>query len=298
MTPAVLDAFADDLRFGEYFAFVHGGESLTAPIFFDVLDAIARTRGHAPYVVHLLTNGVLLDLETARRLARRGVSSISISLDGATAETNDAIRAGGRFALVTENVRALVALRRRESIDLRIGISTVVLRQNLTELDAMVDLATELGVDWLKLEEAVPSTAFAKRSLVRCADYEARSAIDAAIARGRAAGLVMVDHTVDRTLWRCRLDAATQAFLEADEHANRCMIHPCRTPWETVCIEPNGDVRVRDFFGPILGNLTRSPLETLWNADVAQRLRGDAVATRLCGPAGPVVCLGGQADGG
>ncbi|HEY8077348.1 MAG TPA: alpha-amylase family glycosyl hydrolase, partial [Labilithrix sp.] len=59
MTPAVLDALRDDFALGEYFAFVHGGESLTAPIFWTALDAIRVARGGEPYVAHLLTNGVL-----------------------------------------------------------------------------------------------------------------------------------------------------------------------------------------------------------------------------------------------
>jgi MoaA/NifB/PqqE/SkfB family radical SAM enzyme len=291
MTSAVLDALSGDLAFADYFAFVHGGESLTAPIFFDVLDAIATARGREPWVSHLLTNGVLLDVRTAERLVNRGVSSVSVSLDGATAATNDAIRTGGRFLDVRENLRRVLAWRSREGIDLRVGLSVVVLQQNLHELSALVELGADLGVDWIKLEEGVPATPFAKRSLVSCSALEIRSAIDEALDRGRARGLVMVDHTVDRPVWRCRLDEATRAFLEADEMANRCEIHPCRTPWETACIEPNGDVRARDFYGSILGNVTQTPLAELWNAAPAQQLRRDVSHSRLCGPSGPVVCI-------
>ena len=92
-------------------------------------------------------------------------------------------------------------------------------------------------------------------------------------------------------MWRCRLDDETRAFLEADETANRCTIHPCRTPWESVHVEPNGDVRVRDFFGPIVGNVTQTPLLELWNAPAAEQLRRDAASARICGPTGPVVCV-------
>jgi MoaA/NifB/PqqE/SkfB family radical SAM enzyme len=290
MTPAVLDALAPDFAFGDYFAFVHGGESLTAPIFFDVLATIANSRAGAPYVAHLLTHGLLLDAATATRLALAGVSSLSVSLDGATAATNDAIRVGGRFERIRENLAAVLAWRRAEGADLRVGISSVVLAQNVGELGALVDLAADLGVDWIKLEEGAPATPFAKRSLVATDAPEVRQAIDAAAARGRERGLVVVDHTRERVVWRCRLDDETRRFLEADEHANRSVIHPCRTPWETVCVEPNGDVRAQDFFGPILGNATRTPLARLWNAEIAQALRREAVASRLCGT-GPVVCL-------
>jgi MoaA/NifB/PqqE/SkfB family radical SAM enzyme len=291
MSPAVLDALRDDFAFGDYFAFVHGGESMTAPIFHDVLDAIRAARAGEPYVAHLLTNGVLFGPAAAERLARAGVSSVSVSLDGATPATNDAIREGGRLDDVVARLADVLAWRRGEAVDLRIGLSFVVLAQNVRELGAFVELGARLGVDWIKLEEGVPATEFAKRSLISCTAPDVREAIAAATAQGRALGVVMVDHTRERAIWRCRLDDDTRAFLEADEHANRCVIHPCRTPWETVCVEPNGDVRVLDFFGPILGNVLRAPLAELWNHAAARAARERSRAARVCG-AGPVVCVG------
>jgi len=295
MTPAVLDALRDHLAFGTCFAFVHGGESLTAPILFDVLEAIKQARGAEPYVAHLLSNGLLLGVRAAERLVRAGVSSISISLDGATATTNDAIRLGGRCKNVHKNLEEVLTWRRAENVDLRVGLSFVVLQQNLHELARFVDLAAELGVDWVKLEEGVPATEFARTSLVSCTSRTSRDAIEAAMRRGREHGLVMVDHTIDRAVWRCRLDDDTRAFLAADEHANRGEIHPCRTPWETICVEPNGDVRVTDFFGPIVGNVTTTPMQELWNAPAAIEARERAKLSRLCGPGGPVTCVGAPA---
>lgn len=291
MTPAVLDALRDDLGLASYFAFVHGGESLTAPILFDVLGAVRDARGAEPYVAHVLTNGLLLTPATAERLVRAGVSSISVSLDGATAATNDTVRVGGRFDDVVRQLREVLAWRDGERVDLRVGLSFVLLAQNLAELGAFVELAADLGVDWVKLEEGVPATEFAKRSLVSCTAPGARRSIDEAVRRGRARGLVMVDHTVDREIWRCRLDDETRAFLEADEFANRSEIHPCRAAWDTICVEPNGDVRVLDFFGPIVGNVRQAPLAELWNAPDAVASRERARLSRLCGPSGPVTCL-------
>lgn len=290
MTPAVLDALRDDLGLASYFAFVHGGESLTAPIFFDALRAIREARGTEPYVAHLLTNGLMLSVDVAERLVSAGVSSLSVSLDGATAATNDAIREGGRWSEICDAVAAVTAWRKEAKKDLRVGLSYVVLAQNVAETEAFVDLGVRLGVDWIKLEEGVPATDFARRSLVSCAAPETRAVIDRALRRGRDAGLVMVDHTIERTFFRCRIDDETRAFLEADEFANRGEIHPCRTPWDTACIEPNGDVRALDFFGPVLGNVTRTPLAELWNGAEAAGARLRSRAARICG-AGPVVCV-------
>jgi MoaA/NifB/PqqE/SkfB family radical SAM enzyme len=292
LSPWLLDRLRDAFAFAEYVGFVHGGEPLAAPILWDVLRSVRAARGGFPYVAHVLTNGLLLGEAVAARLAEGGVRSISISLDGARAATNDAVRDGGRFDLVTANVRAAVAARRRAAIDLRLGISTVVLRSNLDELSDMVTLAADLGVDWLKLEEAVPVNAFAARSLVRVDDARLRDAVAVAEARAQSLGLVLVDHTAPPRVFRCMLegDARMRAFLESDEFANRSVIHPCRDPWDRACVDPDGEVRVGDFFAPSVGNVADASIAELWNRPhaIAERLRAET--DRPCA-AGPVTCV-------
>jgi len=290
LSPRVLDALRDDLRFANYAAFVHGGESLTAPIFFDVLRALKHARSAQPYVAHLLTNGMLLTEAVAAKLVNAGVCSISVSIDGATAQTNDAIRQGARLETILGNVRRVHAWRRERQVSLRLGLSFVVLSQNRHELEAFVDLASELGVDWIKFEEGAPSTEFARTSLVSCTSLTSRRAIARAVEHGRARGLVVVDHTIEREMWRCQLDDEARDHLAADEFANGSEIHPCRVFWDDVFIEPNGDVRIGDFFGPIVGNVSSEPLARLWNAPATVEARQSRARTRLCGAAGPVTC--------
>lgn len=290
LSPWLLDRVREHLAFAHYFGFVHGGESLTTPVLFDVLDAIRAERGPLPYVAHLLTNGALLHGETCERLLEKNVRSISVSLDGATAATNDAVRLGGRFEQIVENVEDLLRRRRAREADLRVGISFVVLQSNIGELAEIVRLAARLGVDWVKLEEAVAVNAFSARSLVRCGDARVRDAVRAAMDLGERLGLVVVDHTAPPPVWRCKLDGDAARFLAADEFANRSEIHPCRAPWEHACIEPNGDVKMGDFFGAVLGNLAESPLDLVWNGPVARSERVRSQTTRLCG-SGPVTCV-------
>ena len=293
LTSLVLDRVRPWLAGASYFGFVHGGESLTAPVFFDVLLAIQAARGSAPYVAHVLSNGILLTPATTSRLVGLGVTSISVSLDGATAATNDAIRTGGRFDAIVARLRDVVALRRASSLDLRLGLSFVAMQQNLHELVAMVELAAELGVDWVKVEEGVAVNAFSSRSLVGLGPDALRGATLAAKERAKALGIVLVDHTFERAIWRCTLaeNPETAAFVAADEYANRSEIHPCRAPWEVACLEPNGDVRLGHFFGPILGNVVTASLEEAWNSPVARQARAVSHAARLCGVTGPVTCL-------
>ena len=68
LQPWLLDALEEAMQSASYFGFSHGGESLVAPQFFEVLRRIRRARNGRPYDVHLLSNGMLLDADTVERL--------------------------------------------------------------------------------------------------------------------------------------------------------------------------------------------------------------------------------------
>jgi glycosidase/MoaA/NifB/PqqE/SkfB family radical SAM enzyme len=292
MSHAVLDRLRDDLAYASWFGFVHGGESLTSPMLWDVLAAIRAARAGASAdatTIHLLTNGKLLRRATTERLVDAGLNSLFVSLDGATAPTNDRIRIGGEFQAICANVRDAVAVRdeRRGAAPgargLRVGLSLVVMKSNLGELVAFAELARALGVDWIKLEEPVAATPFAAGEMVDVDGAEARAAIAAALDRARSLGLVAVDHTSAAPVWRCALDDRARAFLEADAFANGTEIHPCRAAWERACVFPNGDVAVDDFLLPVVGNVLQAPLVELWNGAGARSIRAQAAARWICG---------------
>jgi glycosidase/MoaA/NifB/PqqE/SkfB family radical SAM enzyme len=291
LSPFLLERLRDDLAFAAYVGLVHGGEALVSPLLRPLLAALREARGGLPTVVHLLTNGMLLDARTAIELCGLGVNSIAVSLDGASGAVNDAIRRGGRLAVVVENLRAVVAARRAQGLDVRIGVSCVVLPENLGQLERLCEVCAEVGLDWVKLEEVVAVNAWSERARGLISAGQMREAVGAAMERARGLGLVAVDHTVERAVWRCRLEEEPEvrAFLGADEYANRSEIHPCRVPWEHACIEPDGDVKMGEFFGPVLGNLAEEELSAMWRGKRAQEAREAAIRGRLCGR-GPVVC--------
>lgn len=284
-----LDALREDLSYAKYFGFVHGGESLTTEMTFQVLEAIRDAKANEPYVAHLLTNGLLLDRGCTETLVKLGVSSLSVSLDGATAETNDAIRVGGRFDEVVKNVAEVTNTRRALGLDVRIGLSFVVMAENAHELVSFVELAAALGVDWVKLEELVPVSARAARSLLARPSFA--GLVLAARIRGDELGVRVVDHTNDAFVYLCEANAEAKAFVSADAFANRNEgLHPCRSAWETACVEPDGTVRLGDFFGPALGRVGERSIASLWNEPAAQELRARVVGSRPCGR-GPAMCL-------
>lgn len=83
-----------------------GGEPLNVPFAFDLFEMLAS----AGVAVKLETNGRHIDGVTAARLHALGIECIQISLDGATAETHQAVRPGSSFEAALAAIDRLVAL--------------------------------------------------------------------------------------------------------------------------------------------------------------------------------------------
>ena len=100
---------AEAVRLGVKEYYFTGGEPFLNPEMEAILAATLRV-GPAS----VLTNGLLLDPERCRRLAALADGSdysldLRVSLDGTTAEANDAIRGEGTFARALDGVRNLAA---------------------------------------------------------------------------------------------------------------------------------------------------------------------------------------------
>ena len=96
----------------------------------------------------LVTNGSVYTEDIAQRLSSLRGTTIVISMDGATAETFEAIRVNGKFRNVVDNVADMVR-RRGRSVWPAIELRSVVTLRNAHELPDIVRLAKRLGVDKL-----------------------------------------------------------------------------------------------------------------------------------------------------
>lgn len=125
----------DDLATCKVFQLsIGGGEPFCRPDFLDLID-YAHDHG---LVTCISTNGTLINATTARRLNHKLVY-MQVSLDGATAASNDAIRGPGSF----QRALRAVELLRQENIE--VSINTVLTRLSYPELDQLVALAASLG---------------------------------------------------------------------------------------------------------------------------------------------------------
>ena len=89
--------------------------------------------------VAFTTNGSLLDETRARRILASGVDVIDFSIDGASAETFDAIRLRLSYDVVRDNVLDFIALRDELDSSVRVRVRMVVQPSNAHELDSFVE---------------------------------------------------------------------------------------------------------------------------------------------------------------
>ena len=158
LTTAEARAVVDELeRMQVFYVNIGGGEPTIRPDFWELVDY--ATDHHVG--VKFSTNGVRITPEVAARLAnsargyggvpQSGYVDVQISLDGATADVNDAVRGDGSFATA---VRAMENLAAAGFSGFK--ISVVCTRHNLPQLDALKAIADRYGAQ-LRLTRLRPS---------------------------------------------------------------------------------------------------------------------------------------------
>ncbi|HWE69682.1 MAG TPA: mycofactocin radical SAM maturase [Acidimicrobiales bacterium] len=130
-----------------FYVNIGGGEPTIRSDFWELVDyATAHHVG-----VKFSTNGSRITPAVAERLASSDYVDVQISLDGATAEVNDAVRGAGSYATA---IRAMERMAAAGFVGFK--LSVVVTRQNAGQLDAFLALADRYQAQ-LRLTRLRPS---------------------------------------------------------------------------------------------------------------------------------------------
>jgi len=103
------------------------------------------------YRVGILTNGTLIDEEIIRQMKPFSkLQEIQVSLDGAGPDSHDAIRGKGSF------FKAIDGLKLLKKKGFTCSIMFTLHKQNQEEVQGIIDLSLNLGIDYLTIERMVP----------------------------------------------------------------------------------------------------------------------------------------------
>ena len=115
-----------------------GGEPFYRRDIFDHVERVTRLHGRE---LRILTNGILFQGAVLERLRQQdsGRLYLQVSLDGASAATNDPVRGAGTFPKILAGIRSLV------EAGFAPTVSTVITKDNVGEMVEMVRLVKALG---------------------------------------------------------------------------------------------------------------------------------------------------------
>ena len=232
------------------------GEPLLNPNLFEYVS----TCSSAGCEVWFNTNATLIDQSIADRLALAGTDAITVSIDGATAETYESIRRGASFERVIAGIRALVNAKKRfgrPSVD----VSFVAMASNFKELPGLIDLCAELGVGSVHVEplysqrEEHLEAHYNREHLGLLGADAVDRTLDAAVLRSRATGV--------------RLSSRFVAEHVDPDYVRKSASEPpwwrCSEPWTAVWITSAGEVRCCCLNDTSFGSLLEQPFEAIWN---------------------------------
>jgi mycofactocin biosynthetic radical S-adenosylmethionine protein MftC len=148
LTTAECRAVIDELEGMQvFYVNIGGGEPTVRKDFWELVEyATAHHVG-----VKFSTNGSRIDAERAAWLRASDYVDVQISLDGATAEINDAVRGVGSYAMAIEAMERLA-----DAGFAGFKVSVVVTRHNVVQLDAFKAIADRYGAQ-LRLTRLRPS---------------------------------------------------------------------------------------------------------------------------------------------
>jgi radical SAM protein with 4Fe4S-binding SPASM domain len=253
----LLDAIDQGASLGVERFFFTGGEPLARP---DAIELARRILVDHQRELVILTNGTVFKGERFERLVKLAGERlrVQISLDGASAETNDSIRGQGTFDRVVDGVRAAV------TAGLRPSLTMTLLQRNLDDVEPFVRLAASLGVKnvhllWPHRRGRVLDGAFAVLPTAEVILAAVRRARTAANAVG-----VTIDNVEE---FRLRLDG--RAGVKNDLAG---------AGWNSLCFYTDGCIYPSASMAGVAelccGDLATASLETIWKeSPICQELR-------------------------
>jgi radical SAM protein with 4Fe4S-binding SPASM domain len=254
--------------------------------------------------VDVTTNAILMTDALIEQLLDAGLDSMNISIDAATKSTYERLRRGGRFDRLIANVQALVAAkRRRATAKPWITFNMVLMRSNICELPALVQLARELGVPGVGGAHLTPYAGLHLEGESLESDTElCNEMLNQAKACGQANGIAVClpaafsppapqDALLQVDVSRLEHDFTKPKVVESAPRREVSAFglnvpadapDHCMFPWHYAIIGPYGEVQPCGWwYDEPMGNIREESFEAIWNGERFRALRESHTRRRL-----------------
>ena len=258
-------------------AHLHGfGEPLLNRKLADIIKLMNQNGG--PIIFDFFTNAMPMNRKISESIVDAGVDRVTLSIDGSTKETYEAIHRGARWERLLHNLATLNRIKKeRGSLYPRLEINLIAMNMNFHEFPGLVKLAADHHIETITVKTLVVSDKLPAE--IKCQRRVYNPEMDNAIiteSQGIAQqyGIEIVfghyyasNPRISGSDHSCDLQGAT-ATDPANGNHNQCF-----APWKTFYLKTNGDVKPCCFSTAIIGNLHESTPEEIWNGDEYRKLR-------------------------
>jgi MoaA/NifB/PqqE/SkfB family radical SAM enzyme len=223
------------------------------------------------------SNATLLNARWQRSLIDSRLDEYRVSLDATTPESYAEVRGKPMFALILNNLEALMTLKKHLGATRpRVSLWLTGLKETLRELPDFLRIAHQLGIDEVYLQRLVywhdehdDKLATADQSLFQSLGAEEEAIIHASEALATQLGL------------RFEASGATTPAQSVQPAVDTRPWARCMRPWTVMYITANGSVfpcciapfSAESLPSITLGHAFETPLATIWNAEPYQRFR-------------------------
>ncbi len=237
-----------------------GGEPLLAP---HTVEVMRRVKAHGLRGM-LTTNGTLLGAPTRAALVEMGWDEVHVSIDGARARTHDYLRGNrGAFDRTVKQVCALRAATLAAGRGPRLALHTVLTRENVDELPALVRLAAALGAGAVELDALV---AYRPEQAAHALGPSERGRLRARLEEGMAEGARLGVRT---TFGRFLDDRSVERGVHAPERGEGkgYAAAPCLKAWHHLAVSADGRVAPCCVLAGEGGSVANRSLAEVWEGD-------------------------------
>jgi GeoRSP system radical SAM/SPASM protein len=250
-----------------------GGEPLLRH---DLLDISACAAGNGMRV-SMNSNGWLISQDKARELKQSGFYKVGISIDSHVSELHDKFR-----GMPGSHERALHALTYLQAAGIKTSISTVICKFNHLDIDHLIRMAEEYGVEQLNFHNFKCSgLGYANRDELDLSPAEWQEFYKKALHAKRQGRSLDIS-----------LDDPIIASLGLKDSTSMVKGSVCGKL--SLNIKANGDITPCGFIPIVIGNIVKDDLRELWkSAPVLDKLRNKEPTGKCAGCSDYSECLGG-----
>ena len=255
-----------------------GGEPFLRKDFYEILDYTLQEK---KIKCNIITNASLLDDRFIRQFVEKRLFLLGISLDGIGSTHDQARNKPGLYNSAIDVIKEIQAVKKAgKSRYPLIDIKTLIMRENFGELYSMLQVADNLGADYLTLSlpklsnvqfyppyrEDIKEICSAK--ILKVPEVPSREL------KALEEQFVLIKNYQGRTRVRfypynmLGIDSIRKFYNNELKAKN---FYPCFMPWSTLYISPYGEVYT--CLSYFIGNVREQDLKRLWNSERYKNFR-------------------------